>query len=299
MENSTYCVIYNPLSNNKNGTAKAMELCEKLGIDERVDITTIDNYSTFFATYADMDIIICGGDGTLNRFVNDTADIEINNKIFFSPSGTGNDFLRDLEEKDKDIIDITDYIKNLPTCSVNGKNYKFINGIGYGIDGYCCEVGDKQRAKSSDKPINYTGIAIKGLLFHYKPTTATVTVDGVTQEFKKVWIAPSMFGRFYGGGMMPTPNQSRLDPEGKLSLMVFHGTGKLKTLMIFPSLFKGEHVKHKKAITILSGHDITVKFDSPRALQVDGETVLGVTEYSVKSSKLSTKKIVQEETVNA
>ena len=299
MENSNYCVIYNPLSNNKNGTNKAIELCEKLGIEERVDITTIDNYSEFFTAYSDMDIILCGGDGTLNRFVNDTADIEISNRIFFCPSGTGNDFLRDIEEKDKDIIDITEYIKNLPVCTVNGRDYKFINGIGYGIDGYCCEEGDKQRVKAPGKPINYTSIDIKGLLFHYKPTNATVTVDGVTQEFKKVWIAPSMFGRFYGGGMMPTPNQSRLDPEGKLSLMLFHGTGKIKTLMIFPSLFKGEHVKHTKAITILTGHEITVKFDSPRALQVDGETVLGVSEYTVRSSKLSAQNITQEETVNA
>jgi len=285
METSNYCVIYNPLSCNKNGANKAIELCERMGIEERVDITTIKDYAEFFSTYSDMDIIICGGDGTLNRFVNDTADLEIKNKIFFYPSGTGNDFLRDIEENGNDIIDISKYIKNLPICTVNGKDYMFINGIGYGIDGYCCEVGDKLRAQSSDKPINYTSIAIKGLLFHYKPTNATVTVDGVTKEFKKVWIAPAMLGRFYGGGMMPTPAQSRFDPEGKLSLMLFHGTGKLKTLMIFPSLFKGEHIKHKKSIAIFTGHEITVKFDSPRALQIDGETVLGVTEYSVRSSK--------------
>ena len=44
---------------------------------------------------------------------------------------------------------------------------RFINGIGFGIDGYCCEVGDQLKAKS-DKPVNYASIAIKGLLFHYK-----------------------------------------------------------------------------------------------------------------------------------
>ena len=122
-------------------------------------------------------------------------------------------------------------------------------------------------------------------------------MDGVTHEFKKVWIAPTMLGRFYGGGMMPTPSQSRLDPEGKLSLMVFHGTGKLRTLMIFPSIFKGEHIKHEKSVTILSGHEITVKFDSPRALQVDGETILGVSEYSARASKLAMTKEIKEVTV--
>ena len=52
--------------------------------------------------------------------------------------------------------------------------------------------------------------------------------------------------------------------------------------MIFPSIFKGTHVKHEKNITVFSGKDITVKFDRPTPLQIDGETHLNVTEYTVK-----------------
>ena len=33
-----------------------------------------------------------------------------------------------------------------------------------------------------------------------------LVVDGTERVFKKVWIAPTMFGRRYGGGMMPTPD---------------------------------------------------------------------------------------------
>jgi len=87
-----------------------------------------------------------------------------------------------------------------------------------------------------------------------------------------------MNGRFYGGGMMPTPEQVR--NGGKLSTMLFHGSGKIKTLAIFPSIFKGEHVKHTDCVTVLEGKTITVEFDSPRALQIDGETILGVTSYT-------------------
>ena len=88
--------------------------------------------------------------------------------------------------------------------------------------------------------------------------------------------------------MIPTPDQSRNDPDGKLSVMVFHDTGKISTLAIFPSIFKGKHVNHKKAVTVYSGHEITVQFDEPRPLQVDGETILGVTEYKA-TSKVSAK----------
>ncbi len=163
---------------------------------------------------------------------------------------------------------------------MNGKSYKFINGVGYGIDGYCCEVGDALRQEN--KTANYTAIAIKGLLFHYKPTNATVIVDGEEHTYKKVWLAPTMLGKHYGGGMIPTPGQTRDDPEHTLSLMVFHKSGKMKTLMIFPSIFKGEHVKHTKNIAVHKGHSITVKFDRPTPLQVDGETILNVSEYTAE-----------------
>ena len=54
--------------------------------------------------------------------------------------------------------------------------------------------------------------------------------------------------------------------------------------MVFPSIFKGEHVKHTECIDIMRADEVTVRFDKPCALQIDGETILNVTEYSAKSS---------------
>jgi diacylglycerol kinase family enzyme len=226
-------------------------------------------------------ITILGGDGTLNRFVNETAGLDNPARLFYYPSGTGNDFYADLSsEEPLGPIEITELMKGLPTVTVDGSDYKFINGVGYGIDGYCCEVGDKMHAEG--KVPNYTSIAIKGLLFHFKPRNATVIVDGVEKTYKKVWIAPTMFGRHYGGGMIPTPEQSRSASPRKLSLMVFHGSSKLKTLMIFPSIFKGAHVKHTKFVEVIEGNEITVKFDAPTPLQIDGETHLNINEYTAR-----------------
>ena len=61
-----------------------------------------------------------------------------------------------------------------------------------------------------------------------------------------------------------------------------YGKGKIRTLMLFPKIFKGEHVKNKKMVEVLSGREITVKFPRPSALQIDGETVLNVTQYTVR-----------------
>ena len=236
-------------------------------------------------------LVIAGGDGTLNRFVNAVDCDNIANEIYLFAAGSGNDFYADLKahadeyfpESEKSaigensLLKINKFIRNLPQVTVNGKSYKFINGIGYGIDGYCCEVGDK--LKAAGKKVNYTSIAIKGLLFHFKPRAAKVWVDGKEYEFKKVWIAPTMNGRCYGGGMIPTPNQNRAAKD-KLSLCVMYGKGKLKTLMAFPKIFTGEHVKKEKMVKILEGKSITVKFAKPCALQIDGETILNVSEYS-------------------
>ena len=51
--------------------------------------------------------------------------------------------------------------------------------------------------------------------------------------------------------------------------------------MIFPSIFKGELGKQKKLIDIKTGRHTIVEFDRPTALQIDGETVSGVTKYEV------------------
>ena len=277
-----YYVLFNPHSNNEKGKETVEAVKAKLPADTPFyDVTGINDYAKFFgAIPADSSVLIIGGDGTLNHFVNNVAKLTLNTDIYYMAAGTGNDFLKDVKDAPNELgfYKINKYLEDLPTVYVNGKEYLFLNGIGYGIDGYCCEVGDKLRVEST-KPVNYTSIAIKGLLFHYKTTKATITVDGKKHEYRNVWLAPTMNGRFYGGGMIPTPNQDRLAKPKTLSVMVYHCPNKLKALMIFPSIFKGEHVSHKDTVEVLTGKDITVEFDSPRALQIDGETVLGVTKY--------------------
>lgn len=279
-----YYALFNPKAGHGRGDDNKLDALKELYGAENVEFHNvtedIDYKALISSLSADDVIVVCGGDGTINHFINNTDGIEFDNDVLYYATGTGNDFLRDVEGVDTSKpFSIKNYINDLPTVEVNGKTYRFINGVGYGIDGYCCEVGDKLR-ETSDKPVNYTMIAIKGLLFHYKPTSAKVTVDGVEYHYDKVWIAPTMNGRYYGGGMMPAPEQDRLG-NGEVSLMLFHGTGKIKTLMVFPSLFKGEHVKHTDIITIHKGREISVEFDKPTALQIDGETVLGVTGYKV------------------
>lgn len=277
-------VLYNPHAGNETGEASSKDLIKFYKEEELTyhDTTLIEDKGVFVENLpAEDGIIVCGGDGTVHRFANETYGKLGEREVLYFATGSGNDFLTDIGgTKGDKPVKINQYLVSLPKVTVNGKEYRFVNNVGFGIDGYCCEEGDRLRG-TTDKPINYTAIAIKGLLMKFKPLNATVTVDGVTKSYKKAWMAPTMNGRYYGGGMIPTPNQDRLDKEKYVSTLVFYGKGPLPTLIMFPTIFKGEHVKYTKSVEIKKGHHVNVKFDKPCALQIDGETILGVTEYTV------------------
>ena len=280
-----YYILYNPLAGHGKTDKKLNTLKSYLKGGEFVEcnVTDVGGYTALLSKLDPEDkIVISGGDGTLNNFINAMDTDKLENDVLYYAVGSGNDFLHDVEKPvDSAPFKINHYLKNLPTVTVNNKTYKFLNGVGYGIDGYACEVGDQLKAKG--KNVDYTLIAIKGLLYAYKPRNAKAVVDGVEYNFKKVWIAPTMLGRFYGGGMMTAPDQKILG-DGHVTFVAFHGSSSLKTLMIFPKIFKGEHVKHTKHIKVIKATNVTVTFDKPCALQIDGETILDVTSYTVHAN---------------
>ena len=157
-------VLYNPLANN----GRSVESIEKLAAEIEGECILCDMTKGYMEILANMDkddtLILCGGDGTLNRFVNETDGMEIKNDVLYYASGSGNDFAHDISLDRCDApVSIKKYLMDLPEVEVKGKNYKFINGVGYGIDGYCCEEGDRLR-EIPGKKVDYTAIAIKGCI---------------------------------------------------------------------------------------------------------------------------------------
>ena len=284
-------ILYNPKSNCGKDFDNLLENVKDFYKDTQtssVDITLVDDIKALFTGFDDGDdVVIVGGDGTLNVMCNKLRGFEIKNRVFLYKAGTGNDFLRDVlgENSEKQVVQINEYIENLPVVTVKGKEYLFINNVGYGIDGKVCTAAEDMREKGK-KDINYTTLAIKLLLTSYKSNGAKVTVDGKEKSFKKVWISPIMNGLFYGGGMMPTPKQDRKGND--ISCCVVHSTSALQTLILFPSLFKGEHVKKEKKVEVMSGKEIKVVFDKPQDVQIDGEIIRDV--YEISARKFSSVK---------
>lgn len=296
-------VFFNPYADNQHGEENAKKITELLTDEncEFIDLSKIDLKKKLSDIPESDKIVIAGGDGTIQFIINKLGGKLPERRLYYYPTGCGNDFSTDIKDKVTDsLMVLNDYLKNLPTVSVNGsKRIYFVNGIGYGIDGYCCEEGDKLK-KQTTKPINYASIAIKGMLAYFKPRSAVITVDGEKREYENVWLAPTMNGRYYGGGMKIAPMQDRLNPERKLTTIVFHCKSKLKTLMVFPKIFKGEHIKYTKMVDVLTGHDITVEFNKPTPLQIDGETYVNVKRYNVLSNQeVSTEENTRETAANS
>lgn len=269
-------ILYNPLAGKGDNTEKVRELAHTI-TDEMVycDVTAEDTYAQYLSQMAPTDyVVVCGGDGTLNRFVNAIQPETFPYDILYYPCGSGNDFARDIGIKDTKVpISVKEYLQNLPTTTVKGQTYRFVNGIGFGLDGFCNEEANRLRDKSNGKT-NYIWIALKGLLYMYKPTNATVTVDGVTRTYKKVWLVSNMYGRFYGGGMQPAPAQRR--GNGELTVMVAHDLNKLTILALFPSILKGKHVRFTKHVDMLTCKEVSVTFDRAAPVQLDGEPISDV-----------------------
>lgn len=277
-------VLMNPKSNNGCGENQAREWAEKLNEKQLVSVLDIKDMKAFFDNLNEEDVVyLSGGDGTLNHFANDLHGYCPKNEIYYVKSGSGNDFYRDAEDDATDgVIPLNRYLENLPVVTINGVERRFLNGIGYGIDGETCYEGEVLRTKS-DKPVNYGSIAIKLLLTSYTPHKATITVDGKISKFEHVWFASTMKGRFYGGGMMVAPAQNRFNEAGTVSVVCVHKRDRIGTLLRFKSLFSGDHVKKTDWCQVVEGKEVKVEFQNPCAIQVDGEVIPGVTSYTVRA----------------
>lgn len=278
-----YCILYNPYSGNGHGKEYAEKLNDILTKDnlEYESLPDIKDYEKFLNSKEN--IIICGGDGTINYFANKVKDIAYNNKVYYYSTGTGNDFYNDLENKNDKPYEITKYLKHLPKVIINNKEFVMVNGVGAGLDGYCCYEGERVK-HIKGKAANYKMAALKAFAYAYKPINIKVKVDNIKYEFKKVWLAPVMNGRFFGGGMKIAPNHDRLNKLKELTMVIIHDVSKLECLLKFPKIYKGTHVFVKNGVTILKGKIFEIETNVPTYLEIDGETFVNIEKYKVISN---------------
>ena len=116
-------ILYNPYAGKGgDGSVRAVRRCFPNEAVELCNTTEIRSYPGFYkALVPDDRLILCGGDGTLNRFINDTCGKLPDCEILYYPAGTGNDFARDTASgRLEGPYPIRPYLNNLPTVYYDG-----------------------------------------------------------------------------------------------------------------------------------------------------------------------------------
>ena len=274
-------ILFNPKANNNHGDAgldkiKAAVAAGGGSQPQVLDLTALDAKDFLMGLPAEDQVILCGGDGTLHHLVNDLDGAVPAAPVYVWRMGTGNDFLRDvIGRKGPKQVLLNDHIRDLPRAEVNGQRYRVLNNVSFGIDGQVCELGEQEKKRLGRK-VGYIPLTIRLALKMFQPVRASVTVDGQTRTYERVWVASAFNGRFVGGGVMLAPGQDRR--SGELCCVVLHDLGRVRVLVNLARAMWGGHTKLRQC-DVRFGHEIVVTFDKPTALNIDGEVISGVTSY--------------------
>ncbi len=275
-------VLYNPLSRNGKNEKfieKIMKHLRKNGnAVVHYNVLAIDDVDAFISGCAPEDrIIIVGGDGTINRLANTIYNLDIKQELFMYQAGTGNDFVRSLHTKAK-VVPIKSYIQKLPYVTYQDKTRYFLNGAGAGLDGYVGHLVNTSKYKKNK--INYFRHAFEAFA-KFTPVSGTITVDGQSWHEDKLWFTSMMNGAYFGGGMKIAPEAKR--EHNHLHLVVVKDIPKWLLILIFPTIYLGWHVIFKKYVKIVVGKEMSIQFDKPTYLQIDGDVEYPIDQFSAKA----------------
>lgn len=212
-------------------------------------------------------IVAVGGDGTINEVAKGILKSG-KGTLGIIPGGTGNDMIKSLGIP-------SDPIEALEILNIGFKkyidigkidNYSFFNIASVGFDGEVMLNHDKIRKTIKGKS-SYI-IAIIYTLLSYKKKNININIDGEVLNEDIILLAVGN-GKYYGGGLKILP-MAKID-DGYFHICVISRLSTLKTLFLFPSIFKGNHLKYKKYVKIYKAKSIEIKSEQRLSINIDGE----------------------------
>ena len=270
-------ILYNPLSKNSKSNVQTHKLVRKYKMNKTPfrlkSILKIDDIKEYLDNKKEIDkVILLGGDGTINRFINDTVYYNLTQDIFLKPNGSGNDYMRSLEVHDKEPQYIFESVYD------TGFKTHFINSTGMGVDGFVGYLIDQGSNKGF---YGYFKNAIKAILT-YIPEPLTITLDGEVHKFESAYLVVMGSGKYFGGGMKVAPHGNINDED--IDVIVAHSCGKLKLILIFLTIYMGKHIKFKKNIFYKKAKHVKAVYTTPQITQADGENYYDITSIEAKST---------------
>lgn len=280
--------------NSKSRTGKGLDIWKQVrehlkqnNVDFKAFETKYEGHATLLAEkicklpYDEITLVTIGGDGTVNEVINGITDF---NKVRFGviPTGSGNDFARDLDITGDPILQ-TDIIINSETTDTIDigkvwwegceKPRYFAISAGVGLDAIVCKKALTSKLKTFLNKLHlgkltYIILTVQTLFSMETAEVKATLDDGEEREFSKLIFAAAMNFRAEGGGVPMAPRADAKD--GLLSMCIVHGIPKWVTFFCLPFLVLAKH-EWIKGFDIINCKKCEIKLDKPVVLHEDGE----------------------------
>ena len=296
-----YYIIVNPASKTGRGQIIWEELQKELDrkkVEYTVFLTKKSGDATDYARQLssqskqeELNVIVLGGDGTMNEVVNGLENVE-QVKLGYIPTGSSNDLARATGIQTQpiqaleaifrgdrvlqmDIGQVTYDIapQDSPTGERMSRSRRFCVSSGVGFDAAVCEEALHSKMKKLLNKLRlgkltYLGIAVRQLMSG--PTVpCRITLDHQKEIIlKKFLFVASMIHQYEGGGFKFCPDANYED--GLLDICVVGELPKARMFRILPTAFKGNHLKFEH-IDAYRAKTVDIQIDEPIWLHTDGE----------------------------
>jgi diacylglycerol kinase (ATP) len=211
-------------------------------------------------------VVALGGDGLVNMALQVVAGTAL--PLGVVPAGTGNDFARALGLSLGDPMAAVDHLASGGSRQVDlGRvGSRWFGGVlGSGFDSMVNERANRMTWPRGRSRYN---VAMLAELRTFRPVPFELILDGEVWRTKAMLVAVGNSAS-YGGGMRVCPDASLED--GLLDITVLGPISKLEFVRVFPSVYKGTHVRHR-AVTVKRAKHVSLSAFGVTAY-ADGERV--------------------------
>ncbi len=225
-------------------------------------------------------IVAVGGDGTINEVAKGIINRGYG-VMGIIPGGTGNDMSKSLSIPLNPIVAIDIIIqrkiREIDIGEIN--SHKFLNVASAGFDGEV--VNHTNSIKHKYKGMMAYILGVLKALITFKKKKVVIDIDNERYHRDIVLLAVGN-GKYYGGGMMILPG-AELD-DGYLHICLVKNVSKLTLLGLFPTIFKGHHVKLKRYVELFKAKRVNIVSEEELVINFDGEIESHIREVEFKLS---------------
>lgn len=213
------------------------------------------------------EIIVLGGDGTLNYVVNEMLQNQL--PISIVSNGTGNDSVKSLHREnnfEKQVeIAVTGEVKSFDLGLCNGR--VFVNGLGIGFDGQVVEKMSKRKKKRGSH-LDYFWIVLRTVA-GFREKHLSFSLDG-NKFNRKILLMTVSNGTTFGGGFVINPH-ARSD-DGMLDVCVLNEIPAIARFWHLPKLKTGSHGS-LKACEFYKAMKVVIDSSDELVAHLDGEFI--------------------------